>query len=390
MQDETIPVMYNLESLRLPLTGVGHYTKCLLEELKARDDVAVQCFAGNRMVESVGKENEMAVPVRQRSLWRCAAGRAVWGMAKLRVVRDTAFWLSVGRRFRPGMLYHEPNHILKPFCGVALVTIHDLSTIHYPQYHPVERLRYFERELPRTLEQAAHILTVSEFSRQDIIKTLGVPAHRVSVTYNGVHARFRRITVERVAPVLAQWGLSYGRYLLSVGTLEPRKNLTTLVTAFERLPQKMRQRWPLALVGPKGWLYEAIENRLEQLERNGELVRIGYVSDDMLPMLYSGAAGFIFLSVYEGFGMPALEAAACGTPILTSIGTAMDEIVGTVAELVDPLDEVACTESLRRLLEDPAIGKRVNEEGPKVASLYTWSRTAADTVTAYRQVLSQG
>lgn len=392
MQEEPIPILYSVDSLGSQLTGVGYYTKYLLNELLSRNDVAVQCFAGNQMVGINYGDSDMEtkVPPQRKSFLRRAAGRIVSKVSALSVVRSQLFQLRVGRRIKPGSLYHETNHIMRPVNGLAVVTIHDLSTIHHPQYHPAERLRYFERELPGTLARANHILTVSEFSRQDIIKTLGVPSDKVSVTYNGVHARFRPVPGDIAGPTLAKWGLSYGRYLLSVGTLEPRKNLVTVVNAFERLPQRLRRHWPMVIVGPKGWLYDAYEDRLDKLERKGELVRIGYVPDEVLPVLYSGATAFVFLSIYEGFGMPVIEAAACGTPILTSIGTAMEEIAGSVAQLIDPLDESACTEALHQLLEDSAIRERAQKNGPKLAGRYTWSRTAENTVTVYGQVFSNG
>lgn len=311
--DTVIPVLYNVESLHAgPLTGVGHYTACLLEALRARDDVATRCFSGIRLVPSAPMreiQRTVAASAPRRSLPRRIVGRLVWSVAGLRMIRQAAFWYGVGRHATERTIYHEPNHILKPIDVVAVTTIHDLSTIHYPQYHPAERLRYFDRELPHTLARAARILTVSEFSRQDIIATLGVPPERVSVTYNGVHERFRPVVPAAAAAVLAQWGLSYGNYLLSVGTREPRKNLLALIGAFKRLPQRLRRQRPLVLVGTQGWLHEGCEHQLDVLERAGEAVRLGYVPLETLPALYSGAAGFAFLSVYEGFGLPALEAA---------------------------------------------------------------------------------
>lgn len=380
-----IPVLYNVDPLYAgPLTGVGHYTACLLEALQARDDVATRCFAGARLIPSAPTQTlqqTATTSAPQRPLLQRIAGRLVWSIAGLRMVRRAAFWYGVGRHATEHTIYHEPNHILKPIDTVAVTTIHDLSTIHYPQYHPAERLRYFHRELPRTLARAARILTVSEFSRQDIITTLGVPPERVSVTYNGVHEMFRPAVP--AAAVLAQWGLSYGNYILSVGTREPRKNLLTLLGAFKRLPQRLRRQRPLVLVGTKGWLHEFCESQLDVLERAGEAVRLGYVPLEALPALYSGAAGFAFLSVYEGFGLPVLEAAACGVPVLTSASTAMAEIVGDVAILVDPLDPDACAEGLRRLLDDDVNRARVQSEGPQLASHYTWQRTANETVAAY-------
>lgn len=384
--DTIIPVLYNVESLHAgPLTGVGHYTACLLEALLARDDVATRCFCGARLVPATSTKNiQPTAPASalRRSLPQRIVGKLAWSVVGLRAVRRAAFWYGVGRHATEHAIYHEPNHILKPINTVAVTTIHDLSTIHYPQYHPVERLRYFHRELPRTLARAARILTVSEFSRQDIIATLGVPPERVSVTYNGVHERFRPVA-PAAAAVLAQWGLSYGNYILSVGTREPRKNLLTLISAFKRLPQRLRRQHPLVLVGTKGWLHESCENQLDLLERSGEAVRLGYVPLETLPALYSGAAGFAFLSIYEGFGLPALEAAACGVPVLTSASTAMAEIVGDIAILVNPLDPDACAEGLRRLLDDDANRTRVQSEGPQLAAHYTWQRTANETVAAY-------
>ena len=386
-RDAAIPLLFNVESLdATPLTGVGHYTACLLDALQARDDLGIRCFSGSRLTASIPATavSESAIAhASRRPLLKRIAGRLVWSLGNFQVVRRAAFWHGVGRHLADGTIYHEPNHILKPIDARAVTTIHDLSIIHYPQHHPADRLRYFHSQLPRTLEQSARILTVSEFSRRDIVSTLGVPPERISVTYNGVHGRFKPVDPDAAAPVLARWGLTFGSYILSVGTREPRKNLLSLIEAFKRLPKRLRCQRPLVLVGAKGWLHESCESQLDALERAGEAARLDYVPLETLPALYSGAAGFAYLSVYEGFGLPVLEAVACGVPVLTSADTAMAEIVGDIAILVDPLDPDACAAGVQRLLDDGINRSRARSDGPQLARPYTWQRTADQTVAAY-------
>jgi alpha-1,3-rhamnosyl/mannosyltransferase len=283
-------------------------------------------------------------------------------------------------------IYHEPNFMLRPFAGPSVVTIHDLSVLHYPQFHPRERVRYFERELHHSLARADHIITDAPQIRDEVIQQLGVAGTRVTSVPLGIDAGYRPLTASQRQNVLHAHGLTDKSYLFCAATLEPRKNLAGLVNAYERLPTALRQRHPLVMAGASGWGEERFAARLATLERRGALRRLGYVAEADLPALYGGARAFAFPSFYEGFGLPPLEAMACAIPVLTSAGTTMAALLNGAALLTDPHDEEAITRGLERLLTDDTLAERALIEGPALAKHYSWRRCADRMVEIYRML----
>jgi alpha-1,3-rhamnosyl/mannosyltransferase len=270
-----------------------------------------------------------------------------------------------------------------------VATIHDLSHIHYPDFHPRERVRFMERQLPRTLARANRLLTDSEFVRQELVALLGVSPERVTAIPLGVDVCFKPRGAEETGPVVGGYGLAPDRYVLAVATLEPRKNLAGLLRAFSRLPEKLRRRYPLALAGGRGWRCGSLESMMHALESAGEVRRLGYVPAGDLPLLYAGATAFAYPSFYEGFGLPPLEAMASGVPVLSSCGSSMSEVVGEAGILVDPHDDEAMVRELARLLEDAELRRNLARKGLDRAAMFSWKNCVLDTVDVYRQVLGQ-
>jgi alpha-1,3-rhamnosyl/mannosyltransferase len=287
-------------------------------------------------------------------------------------------------------LYHEPNYVLVPFNGPCVVTVHDLSHIHYPQYHPVERVRHMDKRLPASLARASRVITVSDFVRREVITMLDVKPEKVCTVYNGIDTVFHPRSQEELQPVLERYGLTGSRYLLAVTTLEPRKNLVSLCAAFSRLSDRLKRNHPLIVVGAKGWRTEGIEQAMAPLLQKGEMRWIGYVPADDLPILYAGAHAFVFPSIYEGFGFPPLEAMASGVPVLTSASSALAEVAGDAALLVNPEDIGQLSDGLSRLLTDEEFRKRARAKGLLRAALFTWERCIDETVQVYRSALGLG
>ena len=291
-----------------------------------------------------------------------------------------------------GWLLHTPNYVLMPFAGPALTTVHDLSWLNHPETHPRERVRFLERHLPRSLEQAAAVLADSEFIADEITRKLGVPRSKLRVVPLGVDAAFRPRVEGELARVLARHALAGRAYLLVVATQEPRKNLARLARAYAALPAALRARHPLVVVGARGWLNAELERTLAPLEARGEVRRLGYVDEAELPMLYAGAHAFAFPSLYEGFGLPVLEAMASGVPVLTSRGSSLEEIArdaaGPIAWCVDPLDEDALREGLRHLLLDEAWRSAAVSRGLARAGTFGWQRCVDATLAVYREFAS--
>ena len=315
-------------------------------------------------------------------------GRWEWPYSLFRAIERARF-----RRASAGLdsdwLYFEPNFILKPFDGPGVPVIHDLSFLTFPEFHPTGRVRYLKRHLPETLERAAHIVTPSRLVRDELMERFGVPGDRVSTIHLGADVRFGAASPGAVRDTLTGHGLTAGRYILSVATAEPRKNLVRLMQAHEALPDGIRKAYPLVLVGPEGWKGGDFATLKQKLERRGEVVSPGYVPDANLPALYAGAALFAYPSLYEGFGLPVLEAMRSGTPVLTSRNTAMAEFGGDAVEYCDPFEVDSISAVLKSLLNNPERRRILGEKARVQASAFTWQRCADRHLEIFRQVMGE-
>ncbi|MBN1284171.1 MAG: glycosyltransferase family 4 protein [Anaerolineae bacterium] len=290
-------------------------------------------------------------------------------------------------RFRLDLL-HSPDFI-PPRWGARryVVTVHDLNFLHYPQFLTAESRRYYNGQIRRAVQQAHHILADSYTTKADLITMLGAPAEKITVHMLGVEAEFAPQPPARVAQWCEQYDLAPG-YILFVGTFEPRKNLPGLLRAYRLLLDALPGAPRLVVAGQRGWLYEEIYKLVETLAL-GERVR--WVEDPPyaeMPALYSAAGVLTTPSFYEGFGLPALEAMACGTPAVVADRASLPEVVGEAGLLVDPDDPSSIAEGLRRVLTDPALHARLARAGLARARTFTWRRTAEVVREVYHKVLS--
>lgn len=376
-------IILNLESLRPPITGIGVYTQQLVKGLQTHPAVSrLRCFGDSGSFDS-NKTTEAPNSVAGYALRRFLRSFPLAYQARSSI-RSFMF-----RRWSSGMqdaVYHEPSFVLKPYDGLCVTTIHDLSYIHYAKYHPAERVKYLEREMPKTLARAAHVITDSEYVRQEIISILGVPEDKITSVPLGVDERFHPRQLSDLAPTLARYGLRDAKYLLLVGTFEPRKNISNVVQAYSGLPLALRTRYPLVHIGPEGWRAKSAEKAFDALRRSGQAHRIGYVSSNDMPCLYAGAHAFVFPSIYEGFGLPLLEAMASGIPVLSSNRSSMPEVVGDAGLLADPEDTDALMVSLTRLLSDEDFRENARKRGAMRAKSFPWKNFVDKTVNVYQKV----
>lgn len=373
-------VILNTESLSPPLTGIGNYTLHLLNGLRAHSAIGTVCrFAGARDLSAIEEE---AGDATARLLNQLKNRVRAWpGAYPLRSwLREQSFKHRF--RHRQQAVYHEPNYILKRFGGPSVATIHDTSHLLYPEFHPRERVAYLERQLPATLSRADQLITLSEFMRGELMRRYAIAAERITAIHLGVDARYQPCSAAQTRKVLARLGLHHGGYLLSVATLEPRKNLIGLLRAHRQLAPALRARYPLVLVGAQGWHGHPLA---EELRRAGDGVRLtGYLPARDLPQVYSGAAGFALVSHFEGFGLPALEAMASGVPLMASARSALPEVAADAALYVEPEDIDDMADKLSRLLEDQRLRETLIQRGVERAARFRWADCVEQTVAVYR------
>ncbi len=288
-----------------------------------------------------------------------------------------------------GVVYHETNMIARPFDGVTVVTVNDLSWRLPGGLHPDERVTWIERRLPGSLAQAARLVAISEFTAHEMVRHLGVSRDRIDVVPLAPSEAFRLLPSSEIEPILARHGLAERGFVLSVSTLEPRKNFDRLLAAHARLPAADRARQPLVIAGGRGWGKALAGNTAERAVREGHLRLLGHVSDAELVALYNASTAFAYPSLYEGFGLPIVEAMASGAPVVASETTATGETAGDAALLVDPTDEGAIATALLRLIEDEALASRLRQAGLARAAGFTWDRTVSALIATWRTALAQ-
>lgn len=265
----------------------------------------------------------------------------------------------------------------------SVVTVHDLAFIRFTQTFRAYNRAYLDFATRLSVRRAARVLVVSEHTRREVVGMLGVPPEKVVVTPNAVRDHFRPPERAALEAFRAQKGLPE-RFVLYVGTLEPRKNLTTLLEAYATVARSHDA--PLIVGGGKGWLYDAVFKRVEELGLRERVQFVGYVEEEELPLWYAAANVFVFPSIYEGFGMPPLEAMACGTPVIASNSSSLPEVVGDAGITVPPHDPAGFAEAIDRVLSDAELRQELRERGLAQARRFSWRTTAERTLAAYQDV----
>ena len=283
-------------------------------------------------------------------------------------------------------LFHAPDFTLPPTLpGTRTVlTVHDLSFVRDPESAVPVLRAYLNRVVPRSVARATHVLADSQATRDDLIALYGTAPERITVLYSGVNPVFQPVSdPARLAAVREKYGLGPDPFVLGVGTLQPRKNFARLIQAVARQPN---QRLNLVLVGGKGWLYDAIFAEAARSGLAGRVIFPGFAADEDLPALYSAARVFAYPSTYEGFGLPILEAYACGTPVVTSTASCLPEVAGDAALLVNPTDVEALAAALHRAATDEPLRATLLTRGFKRVNTFTWDNAAVQLMEVYAAV----
>lgn len=363
--------------------GIGRYTRELVRALAATaTDHHLRFFSAKAPAELPVSDplpqgrniSYRAAPLDERWLYR------LWYRLRLPLPVQ---WIS-GRLD----LFHSPDFVLPPVSGriPTLLTVHDLSFVHYPHTFPAVLVRYLNRVVPWSIRRATHVLADSAATKQDLLDVWRVPPEKVTVLYSGVDARFQPVSDEAAkTAVRRRYNLGEAPYVLTVGTVQPRKNYQMLVQAFRPVAQHLPHN--LYIAGGKGWLYEEMLAEVQRQGLDGRVRFIGFVADEDLPALYSAADLFVFPSLYEGFGLPLLEAMACGVPVVTSDASSLPEVVGDAAVMLSPQDTAVWSEAMQALLVDALRRQALAARGLQQARRFTWQRAATQLLALYDRLL---
>ncbi|MFC3441342.1 glycosyltransferase family 4 protein [Sphingobium rhizovicinum] len=371
----SLRVILSVEALEPHLSGIGRYNWELARRIGAVDDVDDLLFYRNGFWIDDPATLLQVSTLTPLQKW---VKRRVRPPRWVRHLRDRAIARS--------RVFHGPNYFLPTVGEGGVITVHDLSVFHYPETHPEERLRYFDRAFRASLDRAGHVITDSGTTRAEVIDYLSLSPDRVTAVPLAAGPDFRPRDAAALAPALDRYGLAPQGYALCVSTVEPRKRIVELLRAWEVLPATVRSRWPLTVTGGAGWLSDSIRDLMDKGARQGWVRYLGFVPEQDLPLLYAGAALFIYPSVYEGFGLPPVEAMASGVPTVVADASCLPEVTGGAAMLVRPEDIDGFALRLEQALTDGDWRAGARERGLAVAGGYDWDRCARETVDVYRRL----
>lgn len=350
-------------------TGTENYTAKLIDKIKELD-------RSNKYVLYFNKTPKYFEISQQNVSTRVIPMARFW----------TQFRLAVECLVNPPDILFVPAHTIPVIRWPRLktiVTVHDLGAEFLAQYHQFPQKLYLNWSTEFVARHATHLIAVSEATKKDLIKQMKVDPKRITVVPEAVEqSLFYKREANEIMQVKKELGITKP-YLLFVGTIQPRKNLLKLIEAFSKLENKDLE---LVLAGKPGWLFEEIYEAPKKFRVDDRVKFVGYVKDDQLPALYSGAEVFVFPSLYEGFGLPILEAMSCSTPVLTSNVSCMPEVAGGNAVVINPNKTSEITAGIERLLKDKSLRQKLSESGRNWAGNFTWERAAEETIKVFEKV----
>ena len=374
-------VVLSVDPVKFPLTGIGRYTYELGKGLQSEALQSLRYLRGYRL-SCILPEPSDAHPMAGTPSWKTMAQQSRFAVA---VFRQVNTWLK--SRALKGLedhVFHGPNYYLPPFAGRSVVTVHDLSHYVWAQGHPPDRVRYLQAEMESSLKRATAIITDTEYTRQEVARYFGWPLSRIYAVHLASGPEFRPRPDHALAPALQAFGLESGGYCLFTGTVEPRKNLASLLEAYSRLPARMRAQWPLVVAGYRGWESDVLHKAIQEAQGQGWLRYLGFVPQQTLPLLMAGARLFAYPSHYEGFGLPVLEAMASGVPVVCSNASTLPEVSGGAAAMHDPDDVDKLVELIMTGLEDNDWRAHAQAAGLLQAQHFSWGKCARDTLAVYQ------
>lgn len=372
----------NATSLLSPLTGIGQYTYQLAKGLQKFKDLELDMFYANGWSTEVRDK-----PIKQIRNIKLLVKKFIPKTYEIsRIIQQSYFNERSFDKVKG--IYHEPNFLAFNYEGPLVLTVHDLSWIRYPEMHPADRVRNMNKHFQKSMERASMIITDSQAIKDEIMGMFGVADARIKSIPLGVESLFRPLDVLETQTVLKQHGLSHQQYILAVGTLEPRKNLSSVLLAYMQLPANVRKHYPLVLVGMSGWHTSALEKQMAPLVAAGEIRQLGYLEREDLAVVIAGALTLVYPSIYEGFGLPPLEAMTCGVPVIASNVSSLPEVVGDSGLLVNPHDINDIAKAIEIMITAPEIRAASAQKALARSAEFSWDSCVDQTMAIYRQVES--
>jgi len=357
--------------------GLGRYTRSLTDALVAELELPPTLFY-NRTAQARVPQAWRHLPQRAFRMGYKPWRMLVWQGQLLR--------MDFSRLVPGAAIFHATEHLLLPLRDIPTVlTIHDLIFKLFPEHHKKLNYYFLNLAVPLFVRRADAIIAVSQATKNDLMRHYGTPDHKITVVHEAAAPHFRVVPPSEVARVRAKYDLPE-RFLLSVGTIEPRKNLTRLVEALANL-RKDNRNLSLVVVGSKGWMYDEFFAKVEELGLQSAVRLLGFVPDEDLPAVFRAATVYVMASVYEGAGLPLLEAMACGVPVVSSRESSLPELGADVPRYFNPYDVENMTEVLRLVLTDEPLRAHLAAQGPLRAGRFSWQRAARETLDVYERVL---
>lgn len=363
--------------------GIGRYTR---EMVKALAKLTVEPYPPQyRLFIADASKNSIPVEPGPNFTWHPSRLTERW-LARLWYRLRLPLWIETwtGRLD----LFHEPDFILPPVKpGTrAILTVHDLSFVREPHTVMPGMEAHLNKWVPQSVRRADHVITISEATRQDLIELYQTPPEKITTLYPGVTAEFKSVeATDTLATVRRKYGLDDRPFILSLGTIQPRKNYKRLIQAFAQIDDT----FSLVIGGGKGWYYADIFTEIAKLGLEKRVNFPGFIADADLPALYSAASLFVYPSLYEGFGLPILEAMACGTPVVASNQSSLPEVVGEAGLLVNPLDVEALATAMSQVLTETSLSQKLSLAGQMQAKKFTWERMVTKLLKLYQTLIEE-
>jgi alpha-1,3-rhamnosyl/mannosyltransferase len=379
-----VKILIDAFPLLAPKSGVGYYTWHLLNALAklyaSQDDFIY--FYGRRFSRSIAERPPALDAVTRSTLKKIFKNPYRFTQP----VKEMVF--RIGSHMLKPDIYHETNYVLLPYRGTQVVTVFDLSILRYPETHPAGRVTFFNDYFQKRLPAAHHILSISEFTRQELISLMNINPGMITVAPLAPPPGFRCPAQEEIGWFKKDKHLPE-KYLLYLGNLEPRKNLVMLIKAYEQFVSRAGSTAPpLVLAGEPTWLSEPLFDEVRTRNLDSRVIFPGYVAEEELPFWYAGASAFLYPSRYEGFGLPLIEAMAVGTPVLAANAASLPEVAGDAAVLLPPDDTEAWSRAMQRILDPDGEAVQLSEKGLARAELFSWEQCARITHGVYEKMVS--